>query len=231
MPGISFSVLDRVAYLGLNRPEKKNALGGEELQSLSQLLQQIQRSRDIDIVILDAVGDYFCAGVDLAYMSEVPGTELTVAVRQNALMVESFERLPQLTIASLAGPALGLGAHLALGADFPVLSDHAYLRFPEGRLGWPDITHFDLLERRLGYSSALDMLLRGVKLDAHDAVQAGLAHSVYARSALPEAVQVLVAELKEVSAPVRHTLKQRRVDSLLSSTVEAQAQAFANLSP
>ncbi len=228
---LTFTRQGGVGRITLERVAKKNALGRAELDELKRLCAALHDDDQVDVVVAQAQGDFFCAGVDLTLIREVGASRdvLVSLVADNAAIVASLERLPQLCIVVLNGPALGLGAHLALAADYLLAAEGAYLQFPESRLGFPDLTHLELLQQRLGRSAALDLLLRGRRLDAAEARQAGLIHSVHASEALAGVVEALVEELLAIPPVVRRVLKERCVAALPPSSVLAQAQAFSKL--
>src|SRR5690554_3434367 len=94
-------------------------------------------------------------------------------------MSEAWRRLPQVTIAAIEGPAIGGGAILALCADFRVMAESSYLRFPEVQLGmtlgWGGLP---LLAERVGSVQAKRILFDDLRLDARTAHSMGLCERV-----------------------------------------------------
>ena len=62
-------VTDRVATVVLNRPEVRNALNGELIDTLTARLAECDASDDVDVMILTGIDPVFCAGLDLAYLA------------------------------------------------------------------------------------------------------------------------------------------------------------------
>ena len=91
-------------------------------------------------------------------------------------MSERWRRLPQAVIAAVEGPAIGGGAILALAADFRVLADGAFFRFPEVRLGmtlgWGGLP---LLSALVGPARAKRLLFCDETVSAAEAAAMGLA--------------------------------------------------------
>jgi enoyl-CoA hydratase/carnithine racemase len=135
--------------------------------------------------------------------------------------------LPQIVGASLNGPGIGIGVHLALCADMVLAVDTAYFWIPEASLGIVDVLHYRFLEQKLGRSAAFAMLLLGKKLPAVDAVKQGVIAELFAdKIQLNAGVNDYLARLRAVSTPVRTAFK--RYTSTLSGRSDPAAQLAAS---
>lgn len=192
----------------LHRPERRNALGAAEWAVLDAAVAEAETGAG-DILVLRAEGDFFCAGVDLAWIEETRQRgNLLELIESNGETLMRLDRLPQLVIVAVNGPALGIGAHLAMCGDILLAVRSSYFAFPEAKLGIPDVMHFRWLEQRLGRNAALDMLLLGQRLSAEDALARGVAgHVVDDAAALTAAAEDYVTRLRAVDSSVRRAVK------------------------
>jgi len=138
-PSLLFSQRDRVLTVTLNRPERLNAIDGQMHEDLSRVFEDINRNRDIDIVILTGAGRAFCAGGDADWLQSLIddpwGWESLSEEGKRTMM--SILDCRQPVIAKVNGAAAGLGATLglALGAAaklalaFSMLGIFALARF------------------------------------------------------------------------------------------------------
>jgi enoyl-CoA hydratase/carnithine racemase len=197
-------VLDIVLY----RADRRNALGAAEWAVLDAAIAEAERGAS-NVVVLRAEGDFFCAGVDLNWMEEASQAgNLLDLIESNGETLRRLENLPQIVLVAINGPALGIGAHLALCGDIVLATRRSYLCFPEARLGIPDVLHFQLLERRLGRSVALDMMLLGQRLAAEDAERGRVFGHVYDDAeGLQRAVSDYQIRLRAVDPAVRRAVK------------------------
>lgn len=171
-----------VVTLKLNRPDRKNGLTGEMIDSLRHELSIIASSADDRAVILTGAGDAFCSGMDLG--APIKPDELTF-MRRVAAVCRDLYHLPKPTIAKINGPAVGFGANFGLCCDLVIASDRA--RFAEvfrqrgltvdGGGSW-------FLPQLLGVAKAKEILFLGQTLEAHDAAQLGLVNKVVPHSDL-----------------------------------------------
>src|SRR5688572_13643217 len=98
----------------LHRPERRNALGAAEWAVLDAAIAEAA-SGACDIVVLRGEGDVFCAGVDLGWIDQQSRAgNLLGLIESNGETLQQLERLPQMILVALNGPALGIGTHLAL---------------------------------------------------------------------------------------------------------------------
>src|SRR6478735_7681133 len=68
---VIYEVKDRIGYITLNRPEKRNALSFELVSELKNAFGQAESDPEVKVIILNANGDSFCAGADLAYLQNL----------------------------------------------------------------------------------------------------------------------------------------------------------------
>jgi enoyl-CoA hydratase/carnithine racemase len=210
-----------VAVVTLNRPEALNAISGEVADFLAGALIQAAAEPNAWVVVLAAAGERaFCVGADLKERNRLDDTGW---IRNRILMrglFDSLRALPQPTIASVFGFALGGGFELALNCDLIVASDDAVFGLPEVRVGIvPGGGGTQALARRLGPARAKDLVFTGRRIGAEEAYGLGLVARVVERSALETATMELAREVC-ASSPIAVREAKMAIDRGIGVTLD-----------
>lgn len=192
---VLFEVRDRVAYVTLNRPERRNAVNYAAMDRLVELFSQCDADPDIWAVVLTAVGDRaFCAGADLKELNELArdGKQIHVPMtgpRRNfhEVVLETYKP----TIAALNGHALAGGFELAIACDIRLAADHITLGVPEAKRGMGANFASVLLPRLIPRALALELLYTGEPISAARALEIGLINRVVPYQELEAATEEL----------------------------------------
>jgi enoyl-CoA hydratase/carnithine racemase len=180
-----------VARLTLERPEALNALNRNIAVALEDSLKQLERSRDVSVVIVSGRGRAFCAGNDIAEMPSLRPAEAKALSRRWQRIMDRFARLPQVTIAAVHGYALGGGCMLAAAQDLRIADASARFGLPEVTLGFNPSYGIARLLDVMGGGPARDLLLTGRTIDAAEALGVGLVTRVVTDGALGAAAAEL----------------------------------------
>lgn len=226
----------RIATLTLNRPQRKNALGPEEWQQLSQALHDIARDPTIRVVLLRGSGGAFSSGGDLSSMPERIAWPLAVRTQQlvrDAKVIRQIVELDRPVVAAIEGPCMGAGLSLALACDLRIAAEDAMLGAVFHRVGLSaDFGLSWLLPRIVGPSRAVELLLCADVLSAEAAKQCGLVHRITPTAALREQSEAwclrLAAGPPLAIAASKRSL-QRALTSDLDDQIEWEAQVQAAL--
>jgi enoyl-CoA hydratase/carnithine racemase len=210
---VELSGQDHVTTVTLNRPEAMNALSGEMCDELAGAVLQAAADPACWVVVLHANGEKaFCVGADLkerASLDDAGWMRNRVQIRG---LFEALRAVPQPTIASVFGFALGGGFELALSCDFIVCSDDAVVGLPEVRVGIiPGGGGTQLAARRIGPAKAKELILTGRRLSAKDAMDIGLVNKVVPSDELHAATNALADELC-ASSPIGVREAKRAID-------------------
>ena len=185
---------DRVVTLTLNRPEAQNRLVPQTFYELRDVTADLRARKDVWVVVVQAAGKYFSAGIDLDVIRgrldqpEAANREFLTGLQH---CLDDFEALEKPTIAKLTGFCIGGGLILALCCDFRIASQRTVLHLPEVRLGLGVITGTQRLIRVVGVAAAKEMILLGKRVRAGDALAIGLVHDVVPPGELDETVTAL----------------------------------------
>jgi enoyl-CoA hydratase len=169
------NVVDRVALLTVNDPDRRNAVTAESSAALRAAVEAAEADPGVHAVIVTGAGDAFCAGANLTALGEAAEDGLR-KIYDGFLALANCS-LP--TIAAVNGAAVGAGLNLALAADVRIAGPEALFdaRFqklgihPGGGATW-------MLHRAVGPQVARAALLFGMRFDAEAAVRYGLALDV-----------------------------------------------------
>jgi enoyl-CoA hydratase len=234
---IHLSVVDHVATITIDRPEKKNAMTYAVLGDFTSAVQTAGADPDVRVVVVTGVPGAFCAGTDLSDLASVPG-------EQRSLRGRSDERgrwwplieIPQPTICAVDGPAVGMGAEFTSQCDLRLAS-------PNARFAWnfvhrglvPDTGAGTwLLPRLLGAQRAFELVYTGRFLSAQEAKDIGYVLDVVDSADLVGRAQELATTIATGSSPLSTKLVKQLVyeglagdlDGHLARHTDAMAQCF-----
>ncbi|GAB4245460.1 MAG: hypothetical protein Kow00129_05410 [Thermoleophilia bacterium] len=181
---LGVDVLERVAFVRLNRTRALNALNNALLEQLEQLLTEVEADsaicgRPVEGMVLTGEGRAFMAGADVqGFLGKSPEEVSRLALRVNHTF-SRLERLPIPVIAVINGPAFGGGNELALSAHVRVATENALFAQPEVKLGiFPGYGGMQRLPRLIGPRAAAELAVNGESIDARTALEIGLIHEV-----------------------------------------------------
>jgi 2-(1,2-epoxy-1,2-dihydrophenyl)acetyl-CoA isomerase len=181
------SVDNGVATITLNRPEARNALSGDMLRALANVLAQCEMDAAVKCLVLTGAGRGFCAGGDVKGMAAggVLSNTTTVdeavhvqRVSQRATAGKLF-KMPKPTIAALPGAAAGAGLSLALACDLRIMSSTAIMTTAFARVGFSgDYGGTYFMTQLLGAAKARELYFLSERVSADEALSLGLANWV-----------------------------------------------------
>ena len=169
-----------VMTLTLNRPAKKNALHPHMVQEIAFGLQFAHQNKDVRAVVIDAVGDVFCAGADLkAFMGMVGEFESTVPVSEEEILLgELFGKVHKPIIVKVEGNVFAGGFFFLTGSNYVICKEGIRLGLPEVKRGlYPFQVMASLLEV-MPKRKVVDWCIRGYDLEVQSAKEYGLVTEV-----------------------------------------------------
>jgi enoyl-CoA hydratase len=197
-----------VRLLTLNRPEQLNAMTAELCDELHRELRSVASDRSCRVAILTGAGRAFCVGLDLHGYGAAPGNDGTDEARDRltnqqhmSTLILQLRSLPQPVIASINGPAAGLGLAIALGCDIRLASREAVLRAAFINIGVSncDMGTSWLLPRLIGASRSHELMLTGRRVDAEEALRIGLVSDVVDGQVLPARALEAAGQIAELA--------------------------------
>jgi enoyl-CoA hydratase len=206
-------IVDRdgpVAIITINRPQARNAVDPETAAALYDAFCDAERDDGVLATVLTGAQGAFCAGADLKAVAN-RAHDFTPPVKKHPQQApmgptrlladreapEDFISLSKPLIAAVEGHAVAGGLELACMADMRVASETAIFGVYCRRWGVPLIDGGTLrLPRIIGQGRAMDMILTGRAVDAHEALGWGLANRLVKAG---QALTAAVALAKEIA--------------------------------
>ena len=171
-----------VARIEIDRPKQLNALDGVSSGRIIELCRQWADDPSVRAVVLSGRGGSFSAGADVAGMASNAAStggfdeSASRAIIENGSdLVGAVRALPMPVIAAVDGPAVGIGASLAVAADLVYATARSYFLLPFVQIGlMPDGAASATFPASLGRARANAMALLAEKLWAAEAAEQGL---------------------------------------------------------
>jgi enoyl-CoA hydratase len=188
---------DKIAFVKIDRPDRLNALNAQAKSELKQLFLDIQNDAEVDVVILTGSGEKaFVAGTDIKELTELDERKGRLFSEGGQAVFNVIENLGKPVIAAVNGYALGGGAELALACHVRIASDNAKFGQPEVNLGIiPGYGGTQRLARLVGKGRAMEMILTGEQIDAHEALRIGLVNKVVSLPELMNAAESMAQKI------------------------------------
>lgn len=234
----TYLVVERVATITLNRPDKLNAWTAVMEQEVRAAMDAADNDGSVRVIVLTGAGRGFCAGADMSLLNTVAtqglddrGRKQALATRDNREGVRAdfqrkysyFPALSKPVIAAINGPVVGLGLVIALYCDLRFASDAAKFSTAFSRRGL--VAEYGMawmLPRLVGLPNALDLLFSARTIDAAEAQRIGLVNQVFANEQFMEKVNAYARELaSSVSPRSMRVMKRQMYDAMFQTLAEA----------
>jgi len=225
-----------VGILTLNRPQALNSLTVAMLETMAEILDEIQDDPDTRVLVVTGSGERaFCVGADL----KSRGKEFEPGLIHDplGLLVRSvfgrFENLHLPVIIAIRGYALGGGLELALAGDLRIVAEGARLGFPEAKVGsLPGAGGTQRATRLIGPGFTKELMFTADHVSAADALHMGLVNRVVPDDDLMSETMALARRIAG-RAPLSHdrvkTLVNRASETDLETGLELESTSHAVL--
>jgi len=199
----------RLAYVTINRPERRNAIDDETSKEILDAFTDFKEDDELWVAVLTGAGDVaFSAGADLVAMAEVlAGGRMQREVPFGGI-TRRFECWKPM-IAAINGYCLAGGLELALCCDIRIAAEHATFGLPEPtRAIIPGAGGTQRLPRAVSLAFAMAVLFTGGRFDAQTALRFGLVSRVVPADQLMPAVEEVAAKILECGPLAVRAIKQ-----------------------
>jgi len=188
----SLQIEGRVATVSLGRPAHANRLAPEDLDTLRQHIETVNRDARVLVLRFVAQGKYFCSGYDISSF----GAQHAPSSTYFGETMDLIESARPVTIAVVHGGVYGGGTDLCLACDFRIGTPQSNMFMPATRLG----LHFypgGMIRyvTRLGVDQAKRLFLTAEKIDAPEMLRIGFLTEMVAETALAARVAALTDQL------------------------------------
>jgi methylglutaconyl-CoA hydratase len=234
-PVVRYESRAPAAILTLNRPDRRNAISRALISALTEAVTRARDDASVRCVILTGAGTSFCAGMDLAELSEsIQKSTDAENIWHDALslakLYDLIYTLPKPTIAAVNGPAVAGGAGFVTVCDLAVSAPEAKFGYPEVRRGLVAAMVMPHLLRHVGERMARYFLLTGELIDATEAQRSGLVNAVVPTQELMERALAWSRSLAE-GGPNALSLTKRLLHQFSRQALSVEEAARASAAP
>lgn len=231
-PVVGFEVVDAVAHVTLDRPDKRNAMNLEVFDQLAEHAHRVAGSPEIGAVLVRGRDGVFSSGLDVSLFGEQIDQDADPAlIARLQASFTAYEDLDVPTVAAVEGFCFGGGLQLAIACHLRAVAPSARFAVMEPRWGLiPDLGGSWRLPRLVGLGQATELTLTARRIDAEEARAIGLAEIDLPSQGATEAAHELVARLaagpgavRRVPRLLRENLERDRTAALAAEAATQQA--------
>jgi enoyl-CoA hydratase/carnithine racemase len=231
-----WEVVDRVAVVRLNRPERKNPLTFESYAELRDTFRALVYATDVDVVVIASNGGNFCSGGDvhdiIGPLVGMDMKELLSFTRMTGDLVKAMIGCGKPIIAAVDGVCVGAGAIMAMASDLRLATPAAKCAFLFTRVGLAgcDMGACAMLPRIIGQGRAAELLYTGRVMRAEEGERWGFWNALHGAEELEAAAMQLARQLAAgptFAHGITKTQLNQEWNMGLEQAIEAEAQAQA----
>ncbi|MEI7803664.1 MAG: enoyl-CoA hydratase/isomerase family protein [Bacteroidota bacterium] len=189
---VLYECSERIAYLTLNRADKRNALNPEMIAALKSALIKAQHDTAAKVIVLKSNGTVFSAGADLEHLQTMQQNTFEENLADSSQLKELFELIythPKIIIAQVEGAAIAGGCGLATVCDFTFAVTAAKFGYTEVKIGFVPAIVMIFLIRKISEAKAKELLLTGKLIEATQAFEFGFVNAVYSKEEIATKVK------------------------------------------
>jgi methylglutaconyl-CoA hydratase len=230
MTYLDYRVQERVAYISLNRPEKRNAFSRELVAALKQAFETAAADQAVKVVVLRAEGKVFCAGADLDYLQGLQNFSYQENLEDSTFLKDLYLqifRFPKVVMAAVQGHALAGGCGLVTACDFAFAVPEAKFGYTEVKIGFVPAIVAVLLLKKVGQARARQLLLSGDQFTAAQMQQWGLITELVAADQLETHVHTFAQHLCRTNSAEAMTATKLLINEVQELSLEDGLQAAA----
>jgi enoyl-CoA hydratase len=226
------SLENNVLTITINRPEKLNALNKDVFTDLDKALDDIEKNPEIRSVIITGAGSKaFVAGADITEFGGLNKNEAMAMAKRGQDIFLKIERCNKPIIAAVNGFALGGGCELSMACHFRIASENAKFGQPEVNLGLiPGYGGTQRLVQLIGKGNAMELLMSGNMIDAHEAKQLRLVNHVTTADTLLEQARLILSVINS-KAPLAVAACIKAANAVYDETIngfDLEIKEFGN---
>ncbi len=233
---VGWRVHDRVGFLTLNRPERKNPLTFDSYAEMRDLFGRLKYAEDVKAIVVTGAGDNFCSGGDvheiIGPLVRLAAPELLMFTRMTGDLVKAMRGCPQPIVAAIDGVCAGAGAIIAMASDLRLGTARSKTAFLFNRVGLAgcDMGACAMLPRIVGQGRASELLYTGRALGGEEGERWGFFNRLCAPEALLGDATALAQELAQgpsFANGITKTMLHQEWAMTIEQAIEAEAQAQA----
>jgi len=230
------AVVNRVATVTLNRPERKNPLTFESYRELTDFFRACAMDDEVKTIVVTGAGGNFSSGGDvfeiIGPLIQMDTKGLTAFTRMTGDLVKAMRACPQPIVAAVEGICAGAGAIVAMAADLRLAATGAKVAFLFNKVGLAgcDMGACAILPRIIGHGRAAELLYTGRAMSAEEGLAWGFYNQLVAPGELLSRATAVMADLA-AGPTFAHAMTKRMlhhewnlsIDAALDAEADAQA--------
>lgn len=228
---VIYTVEGAVAFLTLNRPDKRNALNDALIGALKVALRDADADEAVRAVVINGAGADFCSGADLSSLRKISEGSISENLDDARSLMELFLLIREMrapVVAAARGRALAGGCGLATACDIVLASASARFGYPEVKIGFVPAMVMAILRRNVSEKKAFELVTLGAEIDATEAAALGLVNRVFADETFEEEVKTFIAGFEKMSRSAI-TLSKRLLYQMDGMNFDAALQTGADV--
>ncbi|MEZ4827388.1 MAG: enoyl-CoA hydratase-related protein [Bacteroidia bacterium] len=229
---LDYFVESRVAWITLNRPEKRNALNDVLVAELKDAIMAAEQDPLVKVIVLKAKGISFCEGMDPEYLQAMLEYSLDQNLADSSSLAQVYlavYRATKVVISQIEGVAIATGCGLATVCDFAFAVPEAKLGFTEVRQGAVPAIVMTFLLRKIGETRAKELLLSGKMISAQTAVEYHLINQVVPAESIAGFVREFAANLCKQNSSASLQLTKKMIADIQTFPLEDAVRFAAKM--
>ena len=228
----NFAVVDKVATVTLNRPERKNPLTFDSYAELTDLFRAASKDEDVKAIVVSGAGGNFSSGGDvfeiIGPLVQMGATGLLDFTHMTGSLVKAMRSCPQPIVAAIDGVCAGAGAIVAMASDIRVGTAGAKVAFLFNRVGLAgcDMGACAMLPRIIGQGRAAELLYTGRVLGGEEAERWGFVNRLASPDTVLAEATKLAGELAD-GPTFANAMTKRMLEMEWAMSVETAIEAEA----
>lgn len=232
-----WSVVDGVATVTLNRPEKKNPLTFESYAELAATFRKIGDMSDVKAVVLKGAGGNFCSGGDvheiIGPLTKRDKKGLQQFTAMTGELIIAMRECPRVIVAAIEGVCVGAGAAMAMASDIRFGTEQSKVAFLFVKVGLAgcDMGACSMLPRIIGFGRASELLYSGRSILGSEALANGFYNRLCRAEGLYQEAQAYALQIAQGPTKAHALTKEmlnREWSMDLFKSIEAEAAAQAD---
>jgi methylglutaconyl-CoA hydratase len=184
---IEYNTKERLTYITLNRPEKRNAFNEQLVNELKHAFKTAEGDENTKVVILNANGKVFSAGADLSYLQSLQTYTYEENLKDSNNLKELYQHIysfKKVVIAQVEGHAIAGGCGLATVCDFTFSIPEIKFGYTEVKIGFVPAIVMVFLLKKIGELKTKELLLTGKLISAEEALDISLINQIFTKETI-----------------------------------------------
>ena len=200
-----------VAHIDLSRPSEGNALTRGMMFQLAKVLRDCGANPGVNLVVIEATGDFFCKGRDGKGESRAGMTPYEIRVNMMGAVLDVYKAITDVPVPVLAkvhADAVGFGSAMAVACDLTLASSQVKFSFPEIEHDIPPTMAMCAALGKIPAKALSYLIYSAEAVDAQEAKQLGIASKVYPQASYDAEVSAFIEKLSSKPRLVLETIKK-----------------------